>query len=198
MPAFRQRNSGDSCKGRRLTRPAVLDPWFLLSWFSVVGLGKLHRLIHPGHDFVILPDTVGGILMAVAPLLAWLTPSMIVGNLLVAAVSPAKRILDAEAASVPDTDLSSANRGLFVATPETCTKTYLSGDCRVLPARLGGARLGRDRGLLVVALTAPIDQCRGASDVALILLRPLDDFYVSGAVFHFLSGHVTLHQRSAS
>ena len=92
--------------------PAVVGPWLFLSWFSAVGLGKLHRVIYPGHEFVILPETVGGILMAVAPLLAWLAPSMIIGNLLVAAISPAKRVLDAEAASVPDTDLASANRVL--------------------------------------------------------------------------------------
>ena len=82
-------------------------------WVSVVGLGKLHGLINPGRNFAILPDTVGGILMAVAPLFAWLAPSMIIGNLLVATIPRAKRVLDVEAASVPGTDLWSSNRGLL-------------------------------------------------------------------------------------
>ena len=101
--------------------PAVLAPWSLLSWLSSLGLGKFHRLLYPGQEFVFLPEGLSGILMAVAPLFAWLVPSMIVGNLLVAAIGPAKRVLDSEAASVPGTDLSTSNRALLrvskVATP---------------------------------------------------------------------------------
>jgi hypothetical protein len=37
---------------------------------------------------------------------------------------------------------------------------------------------------LVIAVTAAKDQTRGSADIALILLGPLDDLYVSGAVFH--------------
>jgi hypothetical protein len=93
--------------------PAVLGPWLLLSWFSWVEFGKLHELLHPEREFVILPEGLSGILMAVAPLFAWLVPSMVVGNLLVAAIGPAKRVLDVEAKSVPGTDLSSSNRSLL-------------------------------------------------------------------------------------
>ena len=93
--------------------PTVLVPWLLLSWFSWVELGKLHRLFHPGREFVIFPEGVSGILMAVTPLFAWLAPSMLVGNLVVAGIRPAKRMLSLEAASVPGTDLSSSNRSLF-------------------------------------------------------------------------------------
>jgi len=93
--------------------PAVLGPWLLLSWFSAVELGKLHRFLHPGREFVILPEGGSGILMAVAPLFAWLAPSMIAGNLLATAIRPAKRVLDMEAMSVPGTDRLSSSRSLL-------------------------------------------------------------------------------------
>jgi hypothetical protein len=38
---------------------------------------------------------------------------MVVGNLLVTAIRPAKRVLDMEAISVPGTDRSSSNRSLL-------------------------------------------------------------------------------------
>ena len=93
--------------------PAVVGPWLLLSWSSSVALGKLHGALHPEREFVMLPQGLSGILMAVAPLFAWLAPSMAVGNLLVAAVGPVKRILDVEAKSVPGHDLTSSNRSLL-------------------------------------------------------------------------------------
>ena len=93
--------------------PAVVGPWLLLSWSSSVALGKLHGVLHPEREFVMLPQGLSGILMAVAPLFAWLAPSMVVGNLLVAAVGPVKRILDVEAKSVSGHDLSSSNRSLL-------------------------------------------------------------------------------------
>jgi hypothetical protein len=88
-------------------------PWFLLTLASCAGLGKLYGLIHPGPAFRLLPDTVGSILMSVGSLFAWLGPSMIMANLLVASVRPARTALDREAASVPGTDRASANRDLL-------------------------------------------------------------------------------------
>jgi hypothetical protein len=40
---------------------------------------------------------------------------MVVGNILVATIAPARRTLDLEAQAVPGTDLVSANRGLLKA-----------------------------------------------------------------------------------
>jgi len=79
--------------------PAVLVPWLVMSGATSLAFAS--------------PQTIGGILIAVAPLFAWLGPSMIVGNLLVAAIPTARRVLDAEAAPFPGTDRRSANRDLL-------------------------------------------------------------------------------------
>lgn len=71
--------------------PAVVGPWFLATWTSWMWLGKLHAFLHPGAELRILPDGIGGILMGIGPMFAWVGPAMIVGNLLVAAVGPARR-----------------------------------------------------------------------------------------------------------
>jgi len=63
-------------------------PWFLLTLASCVGLGKLYGLVHPVAAFRILPDTIGSILISLGSLFAWLGPSMIMANLLVATVRP--------------------------------------------------------------------------------------------------------------
>lgn len=93
--------------------PAVAGPWLAASWFSIVGLGNLHRSLHPDSSFAILPVGVSGILMAVASVFTWLAPAMILGNILVAAIPAARRALDREAASLQAADLWSANRSLL-------------------------------------------------------------------------------------
>jgi hypothetical protein len=93
--------------------PCYMVPWFLLTFGSVVALGRLYAVVHAGSEFRVLPDTVGGILMAVGSLFAWLGPSMILANHLVSAVPAARRALDREAATVPGTDRRSANGGLL-------------------------------------------------------------------------------------
>lgn len=110
--------------------PAVVVAWFLLTWLSWVVLGTLYRSLHPGREFVILPEGVGGIVMAVGPLLAWIAPAMIIGNLLVAAVAPARRALDEEARPISGSDFSSANRSLLkmslVVTPAALLVSVLA------------------------------------------------------------------------
>jgi hypothetical protein len=101
--------------------PAVLLPLMVFWWATTAALGELYRVMHEGRQFTVLPDTIGGILMAVAPLFAWLAPSMILGNWFLAAIPPARRVLDAEASGFPGTDRRSAQRDLlgmsFVLTP---------------------------------------------------------------------------------
>jgi hypothetical protein len=117
----RARARGRKSPVNLLLIPAVMVPWFAAWWVTSLGLGKLYRWLHPAHDFTVLPEGLSGILMAVTPLFAWLTPAMVLGNLLVASIPLAKRVLDAEAAPVPGTDLMSSNRALlkiaFVLTP---------------------------------------------------------------------------------
>jgi hypothetical protein len=93
--------------------PCYVIPWFLLVFSSVVVLGKLSAELHAVTALQVIPDTVGGILIALGALSAWLGPSMIVANQLVAVVPPARRALDREAGTVPGTDRSSANRRLL-------------------------------------------------------------------------------------
>ena len=92
--------------------PCYLVPWFLLILASLAGLGRLYARVHAVGGFALVPDTVGGVLMAAGSLLAWLGPVMILANLLVASVPAARRALDQEAATVPGTDREAANRSL--------------------------------------------------------------------------------------
>jgi hypothetical protein len=88
-------------------------PWFLLVFGSIVVLGRLSGEFHGVTASHVVPDTVGGILIALGSLFAWLGPSMIIANQLVAVVAPARRALDREARTVPGTDRLSANRRLL-------------------------------------------------------------------------------------
>lgn len=99
-----------------LLLPAVVVPLGLMWWLSVVGIAKLYRVVHPQTDFVLLPDTVGGILIAIGPFFAWLAPAMIIGNFATFMVPAARRALEAEAATVRGGDFRSANRGLLKGT----------------------------------------------------------------------------------
>ena len=92
--------------------PCYFVPWLLLMLVSLIALGKLYSRVHAVEEFAIVPDTVGGIFMAVGSLFAWLGPAMIIANLLVATVPPARRALDREAATVPGTDRAASNRSL--------------------------------------------------------------------------------------
>src|SRR5262245_44682249 len=92
--------------------PCYMVPWFALVFVSVVSLGRLHGVVHETGGFRVPPDCVGGILIAVGSLFAWLGPAMIVANLLVSVVPPARRALDREADEAARTDRRGANRSL--------------------------------------------------------------------------------------
>ena len=113
ITAARSRASRRRSPWNLLLIPCYIIPWFLLVLASLIALGRIYAAIHSVGGFRILPDTVGGILMAVGALFAWLAPSMIVANLLVSMVPAARRALDLEASSVPGTDRASAIRGLL-------------------------------------------------------------------------------------
>ena len=59
------------------------------------------------------PGSGGGTLIGLGLLFAWLPLAMVVSNVLVATVAPARRTLDREAQAVPGTDLVSANTRLL-------------------------------------------------------------------------------------
>ncbi len=93
--------------------PSYVVPWLLLTLASLIALGKLYGIVHAVDGFGLVPDTIGGIFMAVGSLFAWLGPAMILANVLVSIVPSARRALDREAAGVPGTDRAAANRSLL-------------------------------------------------------------------------------------
>jgi hypothetical protein len=93
--------------------PCWAVPWLFVWMASAVALGRLYAQIHSVGGMGILPDTIGGVLIALGLLFAWLGPAMIIANLLVSLVPPARRALDRETSSVRGTDRASANRGLL-------------------------------------------------------------------------------------
>ena len=92
--------------------PTALVPWFLGWWLSAMAFGHVYHLLHPHASFVVLPETVGGIAIAVGLLFAWCPVAMMLANLLVHAVPAARRALDREASTVRGTDFRSSNRQL--------------------------------------------------------------------------------------
>jgi hypothetical protein len=96
--------------------PMVLGTWLAIWYVSVRAIGQLLRKTHPGLQFVLLPDSGGGTVIGLGLLVAWLPVAMLISNLLIAAVAPARHALDREAQAAPGTDLVSANRGLMRAT----------------------------------------------------------------------------------
>jgi len=109
----RKRASRRKSAWNLLLIPVVLGTWAVMWYASVRAVGQLLRHTHPGLRFVLLPDSGGGTLIALGLLFAWLPLAMVVGNILVATIAPARRTLDREAQTVPGTDLVSANRGLL-------------------------------------------------------------------------------------
>jgi hypothetical protein len=103
--------------------PAIAIPWFGAWWYTVIAMAHAYRFVHPGRsdsfpfwdsrNFRLVPDSIGGVFLASGPIFAWLPVAMVVGNVLVHAVAPARRALDREAATVKGTDFRSANRGLL-------------------------------------------------------------------------------------
>lgn len=92
--------------------PAAIVPWFAGWWLSASNVGHLYRMLHPQNSCTVLPDTIGGVLIAGGLLFAWCPIAMITGNVLVRAVPAARRALDQESSEARGTDFRSSNRGL--------------------------------------------------------------------------------------
>jgi urea transporter len=93
--------------------PAAIVPWFAGWWLSVGLAGRMYSMMHPDTSFIVLPDTTGGVLIAVGLLCAWCPVAMITGNVLIHALPAARQALDREASKARGTDFRSANRGLI-------------------------------------------------------------------------------------
>jgi hypothetical protein len=93
--------------------PSALIPWFAGWWLSASAVGRLYRVIHPDARFVVVPDSIGGLLIALGLLFAWCPIAMIVGNVIVHAVPPARRALDQEGSTTRGTGFRGSNRALL-------------------------------------------------------------------------------------
>ena len=87
--------------------PAVLLPLVLILVGTMFLVAALHSTIYPGQNL----NNARGIasILATVPLLFGGLPlSMLIGNMIVSAVTPARRALDEEAALVPGTSFEAA------------------------------------------------------------------------------------------
>jgi hypothetical protein len=96
-----------------LLNAAVAVPTGLL-WWAVVALFQfIHATRYSGQNLSSTPRGLGTILVALAPFFAALPVGMMIGNVLVRLVPPARKVLDQEATSFPNTDFQSAQRQLL-------------------------------------------------------------------------------------
>jgi len=93
--------------------PAALVPWFAGWWASAFFLGYIYRLLHPLASFIVLPETAGGMLIALGLLFAWCPVAALIGNVLAHAIPAARRAHDQESSTALGTDYRGANRGLI-------------------------------------------------------------------------------------
>jgi hypothetical protein len=93
--------------------PAVGLPAGLLWWAFAKGLEAIHGVLYPGETLKTAPNAVGAIFTAVSPFFAALPIAMLVGNVLVQLIPPARRVLDREAAPYPGTGFHKAQKQLL-------------------------------------------------------------------------------------
>ena len=93
--------------------PLVVLPYSFLWYKSASVLGELYRDRHPEAEFNLLPNSAAGLGMGAGPAIVWLAPSMILANLLIRMIPPARRVLAKEAKPHPGTSFSEANKALF-------------------------------------------------------------------------------------
>ena len=95
----------------------ALGATVLISWMTIslaVGfvLNVIHQAFYAGQSLS-SHERVGTILVAVSSLFASLIPAMLVANLFVRLLPPARRALDREASTFPGTDFLEAQRRLL-------------------------------------------------------------------------------------
>lgn len=77
--------------------PGAIGPLAILWVGSAWLLSRLYAARHPGVALAWFPDSLSGVLLAVAPFIAWIPISLVVANRLVALIPAARRALDSEA-----------------------------------------------------------------------------------------------------
>src|SRR5207247_1982060 len=86
--------------------------------------------VHPGQEFMLLPDTKGAILIAFGLFFAWLGPAMIVGDLLVALMPRSQASAGRGGSSLSESKSEGFNNepAKSVGIPDPCWNA--SRDCR--------------------------------------------------------------------
>ena len=93
--------------------PAVVLPWLSL-WYGLARLlVVLHETLHGGDPRITTASGVGPILVAVVPAFASLPIAMLLGNICVWLIPPARRALDKEAEGYPRCSFTESQRGLL-------------------------------------------------------------------------------------
>ncbi len=108
--------------------PAVVIPLVGIWALSVFGAEWLHMSKYPNQSLK-SGTGVGTILITVSPFFGTLPLAMIVGNVFVWLIPPARHALDAEAKSVPNTNFLSAQKQLlkivYIVLPISIAATIL-------------------------------------------------------------------------
>jgi hypothetical protein len=108
-----QRAKRRKSKWNLLLIPGVLIPLAAIWYLSFQLMEFVHGIIYIGQNFTDTPRGIGPIIAAVAPLFGTLPVSFLLGNILVWFVSPARRVLDSEAAKVPGTSFVESQEDLL-------------------------------------------------------------------------------------
>jgi hypothetical protein len=90
----------------------VLIFWTTISLAIGFVLNGIHQVLYPGQTLS-SHEGAGTILVAVSSLFASLVPAMLVANVVVRLLPPARRALDREASTVPGTDFVEAQHRLL-------------------------------------------------------------------------------------
>jgi len=108
--------------------PAVLIPLAAIYVVSLIAVESLRTQIHPG-ETLRNASGFGAILVTVSPFFGAIPLGMILGNLFVWLIPPARRVLDAEAIPYPETTFWNAQKTLvkftFAIVPLSVALTIL-------------------------------------------------------------------------
>jgi hypothetical protein len=95
-----------------LLLPACFGSWAVLGYATARGLGTIYSMAHAAPSSSLLPDDVGGLLVALGSLVGSFAPSMIVANCLLWLVPAARRTFEEEE-PFPDLTFRAANQGFL-------------------------------------------------------------------------------------
>jgi hypothetical protein len=92
--------------------PALFACWLGGAYFLASALSALHQLRYPSQHLA-ASEGIGTILVVISALMAAFVPGMLISNIIVWLVLPARRALDREAKSVPRSRFRESQRGLL-------------------------------------------------------------------------------------